>query len=361
MLSLIAGFSELLTRNLGQNGRIIDWLLERDQPWVRYNTLVGLLSVPNDSVEARDALADMMSTPPASKILETLDQDGGFTDKATARRWGELAVRGGYVPKYRGSAWKLLFLAQINADRENEKVKALGGHTLANAYDTDHETFNIHLDAGGRSDYALIPCFMGNMVWALTRLGFGDRHEVRSTFDWLVKYQRFDDGGWSPSTIFPYKGSRERCWGRHTCYWGVTSLLRAMTVVPHGFWTSEAEEAKKKAIDFALAHRLIWSSHDPAKPIATKNTRPQRLTAPLSYYHDAIEITTTMLSLGVRGEAIDDVIKFVISKRNEKGRWFLENSPGSLDSSWGAKEHENKWITFRALRMLKLTGRLELD
>jgi len=143
MLSLIAGFSELLTRNLGQNGRIIDWLLERDQPWVRYNTLVGLLSVPNDSVEARDALADMMSTPPASKILETLDQDGGFTDKATARRWGELAVRGGYVPKYRGSAWKLLFLAQINADRENEKVKALGGtpSQMPTTRTTRHSTF----------------------------------------------------------------------------------------------------------------------------------------------------------------------------------------------------------------------------
>jgi hypothetical protein len=344
-----------------QRGRTIDWLLEREQPWIRYNTLVDLLEVPKDSDEARDALADMMTTPPASKILETLDQDGGFTDKATARRWGALAVRGGYVPKYRGATWKLLFLAQINADVENERVRALGEHILANAFDPSHGTFNIHLDAGGRGDYALIPCFMGNMVYALCRLGFGECPEVRSAFDWVVKYQRFDDGDWKPPSAFPYKGSRERCWGRHTCYWGVTSLLRAMTVIPAGFWTPEAEEAKKKAVDFALIHRLIWSSHDPAKPIATKNTRPQRLTAPLSYYQDAIEITTTMLKLGIHGEAIDDAIEFILDKRNENGRWLLENSPGPIDSSWGTKDSESKWITFRALKMLKLAGRLRPD
>ena len=345
---------------MGQHRSTIDWLLERDQPWVRYNTLVDLLGVPKDGGEARDALAEMMSTPPASKILETLDSNGGYFDKKTARRWGESAVRGGYVPKYRGSTWKLLFLAQIDADRENAKVWALGEHILANAFDPSHGTFNIHLDAGGRGDYALIPCFIGNMVWALCKLGFEIRPEVRSAFDWLVKYQRFDDGDWRPPTVFPYKGSRERCWGAHTCYWGVTSMLRAMTAIPSGFWTPEAEEAKKRAIDFTLAHRLIWSSHDPAKPIATKNTRPQRLTAPLSYYHDAVEITTTMLSLGVRSEAIDDAIEFILAKRNENGRWVLENSPGPLDSSWGAKDSENKWITFRVLRMLKLASKSEL-
>jgi hypothetical protein len=336
-------------------------LLERDQPWVRYNALVDLLRVPKNCEEARDALAEAMSTPPASKILEALDPDGGFTDKAATRKWGDSAVRGGYVPKYRGAAWKIIFLAQIDADRENERVRALGEHILANAYDPSHGTFNIRLDAAGWGDYSLIPCFMGNMVYALCRLGFEGRPEVRSAFDWLVRYQRFDDGDWRSPTAFPYKGSRERCWGRHTCYWGVTSLLRAITVVPGGFWTPEAENAKKSAIDFALAHRLIWSSHDPAKPIATKNTRPQRLTAPLSYYQDAIEITTTMLSLGVRGEAIDDAINFVLAKRNEDGRWVLENSPGPLDSPFGSKGRESKWITFRVLRMLKLAGRFEPD
>jgi hypothetical protein len=333
--------------------RVVEWLLERDQPWVRYNTLVDLLYVRRDDGEAREALADMMDTPPASKILGALDIGGGVTDKVAARKWGEVAVRGGYVPKYRGAAWKLIFLAEIGADVEDQRVRALCRHILDNAYDPKLGTFNIHLEAGGWVDYSLIPCFMGNMIWSLCRLGFADHPEVKSTFDWLVINQRFDDGDWRPPTSFPYKGSRERCWGKHTCYWGVTSMLRAMTVVPDGFWTPDAEEAKRKAMDFVLAHRLLWSSHNPTRPIATKNTRPQRLTAPLTYYQDAVEITSTMLALGARGVEVDDAIEFVLAKRNGEGRWILENAPGPLDAPFGKKECESKWITFRALKMLK--------
>ncbi|MCX6648890.1 MAG: hypothetical protein NTV61_05820 [Candidatus Bathyarchaeota archaeon] len=305
-----------MTSILGEHGRAVDWLLERSQPWVRYNALVWLLGAQKDSGEAREALAEAMRTPPASKILESLDLGGGYLDKNTARRWGEAAVRSGYVPKYRGAAWKLLFLAEIDADQENEGVRALGENILANAFDPHYGTFNIPLEGGGRGEYTLIPCFMGNMVWALCRLGLGARPEVREAFDWLVKYQRFDDGDWRPPSVFPYRGSRERCWGRHTCYWGVTSLLRAMTVAPRGFWTPETETVKRRGLDFVLAHRLLWSSHNPTRPISAKNTRPQRLTAPLTYYHDAIEITSTMLSLGARGGAVDEAIEFVLGKRN---------------------------------------------
>ncbi len=269
---------------------------------------------------------------------------------------GGAAVAAGYKPGYRGAAWKLLFLAEAGADPDDNRVRRLGEVILANAFSKEHGTFGVSFHGG---EVYMMPCFMGNMIWALSRLGLGSRPEVRSTLDWLVKYQRFDDGDWRPPTVFPYRGVRERCWGKHTCYWGATNLLRAMTVAPIGFWSPEAEEAKQRGVDFVLAHRLLWSSHNPSKPIATKNTRPQRLTAPLTYYHDAIEIATTMLKLGVEEEAVDDAVEFVLSKRNEAGRWVLDNAPGPVDAPFGLKGRESKWITFRALRMLKLAGRFE--
>jgi hypothetical protein len=342
---------------MGEHTRVIEWLLEPEHPWARYNTLDLLLDAKN---EASDALAEAMQSPPASKILDHMDVDGGFSDSAAARKWGEAAVKSGYVPKYRGAAWKLLFLAELHADPSHPKVIALGEGILKNAFSESHGTFYVPLEYGGYPEYTLIPCFMGNMIWALTRLGLGARPEVRSAFEWLTKYQRFDDGDWRPSTKFPYKGSRERCWGRHTCYWGVTSFLRAMTVVPKGLWIPQAIEAKQRGVDFVLAHRLLWSSHMPDRPIATKNTRPQRLTAPQTYYQDAVEITSTMLRLGAPGAAVTEAIEYVLSKRNMENRWVLENSPGPLDASFDAKEKESKWITFRALLMLKLAGKLDL-
>jgi hypothetical protein len=342
-----------------KRGRIVDWLLEQSQPWVRYNTLTDLLDAPRESAEVVEALAEAMRTPPISKILGSLDEDGGYRDDKSAAKYGAQAIAAGYMPKYRGTTWKLLFLAEAGADPTDEGVKRLADNLLRNAYSEKLGSFFLHV--GGEVEHIdyIIPCWMGNMVWALCRFGFGGSPKVRSAFDWLVKYQRFDDGDWKTPKEFPYGGHGGRCWGRHTCYWGATSLLRAMTVVPEDYWTGEAEQSKRRGRDFILKHRLIWSSHTPARPVTVNATQPQRLTAPQIYYQDAVEITTTMLRLGARGGAVDETIEYILGKRNEDGKWILDNAPNNVDASFGSKGAESKWITFRALRMLKLAGRPE--
>ena len=337
---------------------LVEWLLEENSPWVRYNTLVELLDKNKRDDEVERALEDAMKTPPISKILGQLEK-GGFYDESASSRWGKSAMESGYFPKYRGFAWKALFLAQAGADPNDSRVEALGEYLLSHSFNPELNTFDVplKLSEGYDVDF-LMPCFIGNMVWTLCRLGFSDRAEVRKGFDWLVRYQRYDDGCWMTPTVFPYRGRRERCWGSHTCYWGITKLLRAMTIVPEGYWTCESKDAKRKAVDFVILHRLLWSSHDPSKPVAQKNTRPQRLTTPLTYYDDAIEITSTLLSLGVENDSIEDAVDYVLSKRNERGRWICENTPGPLDANFGFKGQESKWITFRAIKMLKLAGRI---
>jgi hypothetical protein len=336
---------------------VVEWLLEPSEPWIRYNTLTDLLGSGRDSREVVKALNEAMGTPPISKILGNIATDGSYWDAKAAKRYGCRAVAAGYVPKYGGTTWKLLFLAEAGADPSDERVRRLGESVLSNAYEEEMGSFILHFSGEVRKIDYIIPCWMGNLVWAFCRLGFADSPRVRSAFDWLVKYQRFDDGDWRKPKEYPYDGHGGRCWGRHTCYWGATSFLRAMTVAPEDYWTGETKEAKRKGMDFVLKHRLIWSSHNPSKPITVNNTQPQRLTAPQTYYQDAIEITTTMLKLGARGDAIDETIDYILRKRNSNGRWILDNAPGSLDASFGSKGAESKWITFRALRMLKLAGR----
>jgi hypothetical protein len=196
------------------------------------------------------------------------------------------------------------------------------------------------------------------MVHAMTVLGFGDSPQVLSSLDFLVRYQRFDDGGWRTPDEFPYRGRRDHCWGRHTCYWGVTKFLRALSVVDERYKTAEVRSAERRAVDFVLLHRLIWSSHDPSKPVTTNNTNPTRLTAPLTYYDDAVEVATILLALGVRSTEIDETVEYVLSKRKPGGRWAADNTPGPLDSPFALKGEESRWVTYRVLRMLRLAGRL---
>jgi len=338
-------------------GELVDWLLGGDDPMVRYNTLVNIMDRPVDSPEASEALRAMMASRPVSTILKGLE--AGHRDEEAAARWGEHAVAAGYVPKYRGAAWRLIFLAQAGADPSDPRVSGLCEHILRNAYSERHGTFAVTFR--GKTGYsdALMPCFMGNMVWSLCSMGYGDRAEVHNSFRFLAKYQRFDDGDWKTPNTYPYMGRRDRCWGAHTCYWGVTRLLKTMTAVPGSYWTVEALEAKAKAIDFVLLHRLIWSSHSPERPVTTTATNPTRLTAPLTYFDDAVEIASNLMTLGVRNEAIDSTIEYVKEKADKNGRWQAENTPGPLDASFAKKGQESKWVTYRVLRMLKLAGMLD--
>jgi len=236
-------------------------------------------------------------------------------------------------------------------------VKGLCEHILEHAYMEKHGTFAVSFETRRGLNDAMIPCFMGNMVWSLCAMGYAGRPEVRSSFWFLVKNQRFDDGDWRTPNAYPYRGRRDRCWGAHTCYWGVTQLLKAMTVVPDDYWTDEALEAKRRAVEFVLLHRLIWSSHNPDRPISTGASNPTRLKAPLTS-DDAVEIASSLLSLGIRHEAIDKTVEYIIAKADVNGRWQADRTPGPIDAPFARKGRESKWVTYRVMRMLKLAGRL---
>jgi hypothetical protein len=132
-----------------------------------------------------------------------------------------------------------------------------------------------------------------------------------------------------------------------------------MTVVPESYWTGEAREAKRKCVEFVLLHRLMWSSRNPSRPMIKGRNDPRILKAPLSYHDDAIEIATALLRLGVEDPAIDTAIEYVLSKRNGRGRWHLGATPSNMYTTWGAQGDESKWVTFRAMRMLVVAGRLD--
>ena len=67
-----------------------------------------------------------------------------------------------------------------------------------------------------------------------------------------------------------------------------------------------------------------------------------------------------LLGLGVEDPAVDETIDHVLSKKNERGRWLLEATPNNMYTTWGKPGEESRWVTFRAMRMLALAGRLDV-
>ena len=334
---------------------ILGWLLELDEPSIRYLTLRDLLDRPESDPEMVAAKADIMSRGPVSDILSRQNPDGGFLTKDMVGRYGEAVALTGYQPKCKATTWQLLFLAQLGADGGDARVKKLCEYVLEHNYSRERRVFGIEIKYRYTVGFFAPPCFVSNMVWALSTLDCRRDYRVEDSIRWLLQYQRFDDGGFSTPDEWPYRGKLDKCFGQHTCFSGCTHALKAMIVVPPEDRTTEMQRFIKRAVEFILLHRLYRRSHGTGVPIRKEYTL---LTFPLSYYDDIISTVDALQQLGVTDPAVDEALELIISKRTPNGRWKLDYTPGrsSVYANFGARGRESKWITLRALKVLKNAG-----
>ncbi len=313
-----------------------DWLLETDNPSVRYFTLVDLLGESPDDKDVKKAKKAIYESQVVRAILA--ERADGL--------WGDPARY--YLDKYRGTSWQLLILAELGVTGENRGLDTACEYILGNAQDRESGGFAIHSGAGGGGRHnEVIPCFTGNMVWALARLGYGGDERVRNAAKWITDYQRFDDGIDEPADGWPYD-KFEVCWGRHTCHMGAVKALKALSVLPKNKNTLKTINA---GVEYMLKHAIFRQSHD-----LSKIAKPGwlRFGFPLMYQTDALEIACILSGLGCRDKRMQETMDVILSKQDGSGRWKLENT---FNGKWivdiEEKAKPSKWITLNALRAIK--------
>ena len=60
---------------------------------------------------------------------------------------------------------------------------------------------------------------------------------------------------------------------------------------------------------------------------------------------------------------MDDAISIVVAKQDDMGRWKVENPYNSdrLLIPFGQKNEQNKWITLKAMRVLKRYNQMHMS
>ncbi|MCX6652762.1 MAG: hypothetical protein NT137_05350 [Methanomassiliicoccales archaeon] len=320
-------------------GDSTDWLLNEDNPSVRYLALKDLLGRRESDEELSEARRRIMEMGMVPRVLAKQRPEG---------HWGrpeDFYMRS----KYKGTVWNLILLAELSADPEDARVKAACEFVLRWSQERASGGFSVmgSVEAGGRKGQVL-SCLTGNMAFSLIQLGYGEDRRVKKALDWITTYQRYELVSRAPR-VWPYL--YERCWRDHTCRSGAVKSLKALAEVPEGARTKEMRARIEEGAEYILAQHIF---RKPPDLVEVSRKEWLNLGFPLIWNTDVLEILWILARLGIRDERMRETVEAVLSKQGEDGRWRQENRfEGRFITSIERNGRESKWVTLNALRTLK--------
>ncbi len=354
------------------NGDPVPWLLENDwsQPAIRYYTLRDILGRDDNDKEVKAAKAAIMTSGPVPVILAAQHPDG---------YWGKR-------PRYTGTMPAIVFMAQLGADGSDPRIRAGCEFLLSRYIDSNGAPLgSLSLKGTPSSGFN---CTAGSMGAALIDFGWLNNQRLQAAMELLAQTitgeevvdasdrdtnKRYDKSGSSTPSF--------ACSQRNAnlpCAWGAIKAMIALSKVPPAQRNRNMQEAIKRGVDFLL-------SHDPAVadyPFGRGN-RPSstwfKFYYPLRSEADVLQNLEVLAALGQAGNPkLTNALDLVISKQNQQGCWLLERTYKELADTqekkvfyWyhnslrlyitgkeladiqEKKGHPSKWITLRALRVLK--------
>ncbi len=326
-------------------GDSLSWLLEPENPEIRYLALRDLMDAPETDANLRAARKAAHDRGPIGTILEEMDAEGYWVLPGP-----------GYNPKYRSTIWATILLAQLGANiKEDQRIAKACNYLLVHAL-TKGGQFTMTGAPSGTID-----CLQGNLSWAILELGYDDQR-LDKAFEWMARSVTGE--GIAPvenrqATVRYYAGNcgpNFACGANNKlpCAWGGTKVMLALGKLPDKRHTPIIERAIQAGVDFLL-------SVDPATaayPCGYSN-KPSRdwwkFGFPIFYVTDLLQIVEALVSLGYgRDPRLSNALTLILEKQDENGRWALDfDYAGKTWVDFGIKKQPNKWVTLRALRVIK--------
>ena len=312
----------------------IPWLLEADDPSVRYLTLVTLLDRPASDPDVQAARAAIMSQGPVPTILAAQGPEGNWLEPGP-----------GYTPKYQSSVWQIIFLAQLGADLSDERVR-LGCEYLLEHTQATNGGFSHNGRPGGA-----VHCLNGNLVHALLALGYRDDPRIEAALHWqarAISGEGFDRYYKSGTT-----GPGFCCSGNYglPCAWGAIKALLGFSQVP----LKDRDPVLQAAIDTSIDFLLSYNLHEADYPHQERiNGGWFKFGFPLGYTSDILQALVVLAHFDRADDPrLVEAIEFVRSKQDAQGRWKMEKSlNGKMWADIEQIRQPSKWVTLHALYVL---------
>ncbi len=334
----------------------IDWLLQEDNPPIRYLTLTNILGNPTDSNDVVTTRSKLMDYVPIQNILSHVDEFIGETNEYR-RYW-----------KYTGIYWQLIFLGQFLANGQNQQISR-----ILEAVTNERKWINHR---GGQ-------CLTAGILRALIKLGYKEHPTVKNEIENLAK------------RIVEKEGIECEVMNLSLltkCHMAIPKLLLCFAEIP----TEERSDIVNSAV-IILIKKLVenevyiytsswskewkvilesaphrgdlpqgqtvksWILEKKAEFLHTKGfgTRKEKkgwlkFGFPLHYNSDILE---GMYALALLEEpynsSLEKPLEVIRAKETAEGKWILENSlNGKMWTDVEEKGQPSKWITYFSLYVL---------
>jgi hypothetical protein len=317
----------------------LPWLLEAENPSACYLALTALLDRSPDDGDVDSARAAIPAAEPTRSILDA-QYAGSDAKNGLSGYWIKPDV--GYSPKYRATMWQVIFLAQLGAPpiepihRACEYVLNKSRWLSGGSHSGPGGRF-----VAGRRARTAINCLNGNLLWALGHLGYADDPRVMEARE-------------ATARAIITRGFA--CHYNHElpCAWGDVKVLRAFLTVPSGERSREVSQVIEQGVELLLSVPLLEAAYPSSHRVSD---RWFKLGFPLAYHADILEVMTALAQAGEGTHTnVQAGIQWLLSKQDPTGRWALEQVPGKMWASFGRVGLPNKWVTVRALQLLKMAG-----
>jgi hypothetical protein len=312
---------------------VLAWLLEEDQPSIRFRTLTELLDRPPDDPEVQQAWAAIPNSKPVTEIFKKMHPDGYWLQKkpTTGEMIGDDVEYGSYATTH----FSLAYLAELGLTRQDPRIEK-----AANRY--------LDLQQPDGDFWQHFSCLNGYNLRSFIMLGYRDDPHLQNTLDLMLNTNRFDGGYLCKMHEGKYK-TRETV----SCIRGSGKMLVAFAELLET-WEHPRVQA---LVDYFLRREGLFRTKDLTAP-AHKDLLQTRF--PFTWTITVLEILYAFSKMGMGDDPrLKRAWEILEDKRDAEGYYILDYAPGQALLKPGKPGEPNKWITFYALLANKFNNSVE--
>jgi hypothetical protein len=329
-----------------------NWLLEESDPGVRYLTLRDIVDA--DEKEVKTARRKAHREGPIATILDNMNPEGYWVKPGP-----------GYGPKCLSIVWSLISLAELGASIGEDKRVG-----IACSYYLNHSFVKGGQIAPIGSPTSTADCLQGNMLLSLMDLGCRDKR-LDAAYEWMARTVTYKDmpkkinrDGLAPAEGVPgpfhYLDRFGPLFACRTnsdlpCAWAAAKVMMAFSRLP----VARRSGLIKRAIDIGVDFFLTGDPSNaefPGHRIGVPDPRWWQFRFPSFWGADILQIAEAFTALGYGSDArLANTLDLIQSKQDDDGRWLIEyvDNTHKMWVKYGSAGKPNKWVTLRALRVLK--------